>query len=442
MSGSTAWTASPIYDKFSERLELFDAYYLRSTILKRIMTKQAFITKFSIEAVEAEFDQFWKDCDSWYYDVTARSERFRNVHFALQRYIEQAIIVLELSYRQTIKCLRLPFYQSAYLMFGVHEDDIERCAPDGWLFSGGASKTDSMNCMHYWLDMVAEGTSPFLPKAKGKWFKYLRAYAAEPGSMEGVFFHTAILKSGSYMWALTNLARELDKRCEVGGKGVDINGDLRRRYEDVCYPLAKSETMNFKRKTEDFQPSEIIADQVKLEYREVTVTDKRFENLNEFRPDKMELTPNLMAYLKLLVMENYGELDWDGDTPDHNKFPENFYRNIGAGIQRIGDRRLITFKGRTLDNAKFVVTRDFEELWDDEAGLSAEVTEETQAFLLAARSDQMAAAKLAEMPVTLYAPPTDPLAFVRGGAKKTDDNTMTYVVVGACLVAAIFFLNR
>ena len=69
-------------------------------------------------------------------------------------------------------------------------------------------------------------------------------------------------------------------------------------------------------------------------------------------------------------MENYGDFSWDGNTMDDNKFPDEFYYHIQAGIQRLEDRRLITFKGYTLDNALFVVTPDFMELWDDPGGLA------------------------------------------------------------------------
>ena len=97
-------------------------------------------------------------------------------------------------------------------------------------------------------------------------------------------------------------------------------------------------------------------------------------------------------------------------------------------------------------DAAWVVTPQFKELWDDEDGLSAEVDEETKDSLLARQAERLdeieemeetRATRIEDMPEG---------GFVRGISdaprKKPDDNTMTYVVVGACLVAAIFFLNR
>ena len=455
MSGSTAWTASPIYDMFSQRLELFDVYFLRSTILKRIMNRKAQIDEFSVDAVDTEFDQFWKDCEGWFFDTTIRADRYKNVHFALQSYITAAIRATGQSYRESIKCLRLPFFESADLMFGIHQQEIEATAVDGWLFNSVATKNDSMNCMHYWLGMSPNVKSPFERKASGRWFQYLRAHASSgvPPS-DGIVFHTNLLRTGGYLWAMMRLAQELEAKCVSDGVRVEVNGDLKRLYEDVCYPITGTERENFKNQGEDFQPSQISGEEVQLDYLDVNVTNKRFERSELFRPRYMELTPPLMAFLKLLVMENYGEFDWDVNTKETDKFPEDFYLSIQAGTQEIDGRRLITFKGRKLPDAQFVVTPEFMRLWESPRGLTADVTEDTKHYLLEKRNEQTGKAAVEIRKETSPVPAGDTggatpsggaTPFVRGVTrlvKKPDDNTTTYVVVGACLVAAIFFLNR
>ena len=160
----------------------------------------------------------------------------------------------------------------------------------------------------------------------------------------------------------------------------------------------------------------------------------------------MILTPPLMAYLKLLVMENYGLFNFEGNTEEHDRFPKYFYNHLQTEIQVIGERKLVTFKGRVLLDAAWVVTPQFSQLWDDEAGLSAEVDEETKESLLARQAERLAAIRTMEETRATRIDEVPEGGFVRGitdaPRKKPDDNTMTYVVVGACLVAAIFFLNR
>ena len=284
MSG-IAWTPTPIYDSFSHKLGLFDVFFLRSTILRRIKQGQAQVDDFIIEEIDDKFDTFWKDCDVWYYNTTTRSERYRNVHLAIHKYIWRAIEALKktddrVSYRETVLVLQPAFYDDAYLMFGVGEDEIQRCADDGWLFSGAATKNDPLNLMHYWLNGT-NTESPFIPKARCKWFQYLREHSARGVVSESsLLFHDRILRDSSYMAAMTRLARELRHKCADAGVAVEIDSSITDLVWAVCDPLSGTERMNFRNQSEGFEPNDLDGDEVQLDYLEVTVT-------------KRVLTPNL-----------------------------------------------------------------------------------------------------------------------------------------------------
>ena len=195
------------------------------------------------------------------------------------------------------------------------------------------------------------------------------------------------------MGAMTRLARELRHKCADAGVAVEIDSSITDLVWAVCDPLSGTERMNFRNQSEGFEPNELVdSDVVQTVYLDVTVTEARFEAESRmFRPKYMILTPPLMAYLKLLVMENYGLFNFEGDTEQHDRFPKNFFYHLQTELQEIGDRKLVTFKGRVLMDAAWVVTPQFKELWDDEDGLSAMVDEETKDSLLARQAESAAA---------------------------------------------------
>ena len=270
---------------------------------------------------------------------------------------------------------------------------------------------------------------------------------------EGIdLMHAITHKDTSYISALMRLAREMINA--MNGQGFRLGNYMTDSTEDnvknLINELNGTENMVFDRKkTEDFPPSAICdAETVQYEYLEVEYTDIRYKKSKFFNPQTMVVSNDLMAFLKLLVLEDYAGFTFWGNTPDAERFPAKFLTHLVSAVETItvadgNTKRLIVFRSRALATGNYLVSPQFWRLWKSGEGLSAKTIRSTRSALISERADALerkretAAADPRVLPAGAWIKGVTPFP----GETKVD-NTMMYIIVGGCLFAALFYLNR
>ena len=441
------WTPALSYKRFSLELGCLGNFFLHKTFLSR----QPAITRFNVDAIDRLFDDFYEDCQEWLYDTERRARLYQEVLHWFHTFIDGTIKALGLNEAKIMKkSLLTEFYRDAKNMFGVDEQDIIDGKPK--VLGTGRTPNQPMHLMRYWLD---KGSSPF--SNKGNWFKNLRHSEAHGGTTNAAMkLMGSLCDEHSYLAALMRLALEMKDACEEEAIRVEdaVSEEIMDNVLNVAEPMNATELSNFDRKkTDPFPPADLVnTETVKAAYLEIDLLDPRYSKSRVFNPAYMAVSSQLMAYLKMLILEDYGGFEYAGNAPDEDRFPQEFFREIlVSAVTRVPvdnspDKLYITFRGHTLRDATYDVTSQFGRIWRDPDGLGSATLQSTLQGIIEDRGDTLdrkreIAQRAPEVLVEgAFVKGVDSFPSIR--PRSTNNNTMTYVIVGGCLFAAIYLLNR